>query len=355
MFDKLADVLRDGLFVFLITVAGLLALLLFLLVLQRGVRTFRFRRTARLERRYGVAIDALFRETGPWSGAALLIRAPARHRRIIAKLLSRPLRVLSGESVTRARDAAALVGLTSVWNHDLTERRWWRRAEAALALGLMRDPAVYNDLIGLLDDPHDEVRSASVESLGRLGDLRAVPALLDRLSQQTLHQPARIIDAVSMLGPSGAPALLDHARRHPEQLPMLTGLLASIGGASVVPDLLQWVSFPLAATRAAAFDALGTVGLDDRSFYYALRALRDPDEEVRAMAARALGRNGREDGAPYLAECLDDEWVVAAQAARALALLGDAGLAVLVARSRVEGDEAGVASQMLWEHARGTR
>lgn len=355
MLDQFADALRSGLFIFLVTVGSLVGVLLCFVVLQRGVRELHFRRTRRVERRYGGVIDGLVQETGPWDGAAVLMRAPKRHRRIIARLLIRPLHVLSGESVTRARDAAGQVGLTSVWHHDLTERRWWRRAEAALALGFIRDAAVCGDLIDLLDDPHEEVRSAAVEALGRLGDLRAVPALLGRLSERSRHQQFRIIDAVTMLGPSGAADLLDHASHHPEQLPILTGLLASIGGAAAVPDLLKWASSPMAATRTAAFEALGAIGLDDRSFYHALRALRDSDDEVRAMAARALGRSGREDAAPYLAAGLDDGWVVATQAARALSLLGDAGVAVLAERASGEGDAAGLARQMLWEHARDTR
>ncbi len=355
MLDRSADALRGGLAVLLVTLGSLVVLLLCLVILQRGVRELRFRRTRRLERRYGGVVDALFRETGAWSGAALLVRAPRRHRRLIASLLIGPLRVLSGESVTRARDALGVVGLTSVWTRGLTARRWWRRAEAALALGFIRDASVFDSLITLLDDSHGEVRSAAVEALGRLGDLRAVPALLRCLSEQSHHQRVRIIDAVTMLGPSGAPALLDHARHHPEQLPILTGLLASIGGAAAVPDLLDWASSPMATTRTAAFDALGAIGLDDRSFYHALRALRDSDEGVRATAARALGRSGRVDASPYLAACLDDGWLVARQAARALSGLGEAGVALLEARSHGDGDVAGLANQMLWERARDSR
>lgn len=355
MLDRFADTLHRGLFSFLIVVGSLIGVLLVLVVVQRGVRELRFRRTRRIERRYGGVIDALYRETGAWDGAAALMRAPRRHRSIIARLLIRPLYVLSGESVARARNAASLAGLTSVWNHDLTERRWWRRAEAALALGFIRDPAAYDSLTGLLDDPEDEVRAAAVEALGRFGDLHAVPALLDRLSDPSRHQPARIVDAVTMLGASGAGHLLDHAREHPERLPLLTGLLASIGGAAAVPDLLTWSSSMDASTRRAALEALGAIGLDDRSFYHALRALRDSDEEVRAMAAWALGRSGREDAASHLAACLDDGWIVAVQAARALSRLGGAGLAVLAERARENGEAAGLASQMLWEHGHQTR
>ncbi|HXG56244.1 MAG TPA: hypothetical protein VNJ03_12765 [Vicinamibacterales bacterium] len=67
------------------------------------------------------------------------------------------------------------------------------------------------------------------------------------------------------------------------------------------------------------------------------------------MAARGLGRSGREDAAGYLAAGLDDEWQVAAHCATALHKLGMAGLDALKARERDEGLAGDLARQMLWE------
>jgi HEAT repeat protein len=80
-----------------------------------------------------------------------------------------------------------------------------------------------------------------------------------------------------------------------------------------------------------------------------LRALSDTDDEVRAMAARALGRSGRPDAAPYLAPLLDDSWIVAAHTVRALSALGAPGTAVLESRSIEDGRGGELARQMLWE------
>ena len=72
--------------------------------------------------------------------------------------------------------------------------------------------------------------------------------------------------------------------------------------------------------------------------------------EVRAAAARALARSGRADAAPQLAGRLDDDWEVAAQSARALARLGEPGLAALRARvARGDGLGHDLARQVLWE------
>jgi len=101
--------------------------------------------------------------------------------------------------------------------------------------------------------------------------------------------------------------------------------------------------------RAAALQALGSLGLDDRAYYYALRALGDASDAVRAMAARALGRSRRSDAASYLAQHLGDEWLVAAHAATALRMLGASGERELAARQDAPGLTGVLARQMLWE------
>lgn len=345
----IAEMLRRALVPFLIVTGTLLGLLLIALVAQRVLREALRSRRTRLERRYQPMVDRLLRDDAESPRAATLRQVPRRHRPIVARLLVQPLRVLSGEPVGRMREAAHVLELTPVWIHDLTARWWWKRAEAALALGFVGERAAYEALVGLLDDPHDEVRAAATEALGRLGDVRAVPALLARLSDQSHHQRARIVDAISMLGKNGAPDVLAHARRFPAQLPLLGDLIVSVVGAAALPDLLEWVSAPVPATRAAALLALGTIGVDDHSFYYALRALGDTDDEVRAMAARALGRSGRTDAAAYLDVHLEDSWIVAAQSVRALSALGASGTAALERRSSEDGQPGDLARQMLWE------
>jgi hypothetical protein len=95
--------------------------------------------------------------------------------------------------------------------------------------------------------------------------------------------------------------------------------------------------------------AIGSLGLDDRAYYYTLRALGDDSAAVRAMAARALGRSRREEAAAYLGGHLEDEWQVAAHAATALRMLGVSGERELLAREDAPGLAGVLARQMLWE------
>lgn len=353
MFTTL-ELIRYLLVPFLIATALLLVSALVGLAAQRTIRLLVERRRVVVEQRYRSSVLAVLESQADAARAAALLRsAPRRHHGIIATLLVKSLRLLHREPVERARDSARDLGLISHWRRAIGDRRWWKRADAALALGLVREDDAFDALVTALDDPHDEVRAAAAEALGRLGELRAVPVLLARLGDQSRHQSVRIVDAIAMLGGHSGKDLLEHARQYPAQLPLLNELIASVAGSQAVPDLLQWTGAASAPVRAAALHALGTIGLDNHSFYYALRGLNDEDDEVRAMAARALGRTGRDDAVSYLAAHLEDAWVVAANCARALSALGPAGLAILEARAEA-GDPAGVLSRhMLWERRAG--
>ncbi len=289
--------------------------------------------------------------TGEPAAEALsqLVRAPGRHRAIVGALLIAPLRVAAGSLVDAARDAATSIGLVEGWLADLQAHAWWRRSEAARALGLLEVASAVRALMDRLNDEHEEVRAASVEALGRIGDLSAVPALLGALPDASRHQRARVVEALRELGPMVTPALIAHARVKPGDLAMVAQIVGFTGAAAAVDDLLAWSAHADPRVRKAALQAIGSLGLDDRAYYYTLRALGDDSAEVRAMAARALGRARREDAAAYLSAHLTDEWVVAAHAATALQMLGEAGTRELLAHERDEGLSGVLARQMLWE------
>jgi HEAT repeat protein len=271
---------------------------------------------------------------------------------VLSSLLLAPLRVVTGEIVDRVRAATARAGLLERWKSDLRHRRWWRRAEAALALGLVREPSAAEELMAALDDEHEEVRAAAVDALGVLGDARAIPALVARLKDESRHQRVRIVESLREFGQRATPALLAHARSNPAAVREVADLVGLLAGADAVDDLLQWSDHEDGAVRAAAMRALGSIGPDERAYYYALRALGDESADVRAMAARALGRSRRAEAAPYLAEKLEDEWEVAAHSATALRDLGEAGIEALAARAAGASPGADLARQMLWEARR---
>jgi hypothetical protein len=346
---QLADWLVSALVPFLVVLSALLVTLLAVLVGQRGIRELQDRVRHRLIDRYQPVVTRMIAENTPAAGLATLAAAPPEHRRVIGSLLLRPLAVAGGEVVGPLREVAARLGLTDLWFADLRSRHWWSRANAARAIGLIGESRGLDGLLRALEDDHEEVRAAAVEGLGRLGDPQAITPLLRTLSDSARFQRPRVVEALGRLGPSVAPLLLEYVRQEPDDAVLAAEVLGMIGGAETVAGLTAWAAADDPHLRAAAIGSLGSIGLDERTFYFALRALADPEPAVRAQAARALGRSSREDAAPYLAPCLEDEWQVAARAARALRALGAAGIRCLEARAQAEGLPGDLARQMLWE------
>jgi HEAT repeat protein len=351
-----AERLRDALVPLLLVVGGAVGLLLVVVVLQRVIRDWRAWRLARVRARYAPLVRAALDGAGPERELALatLAAASPRHRAVVADALVEPLRVIRGTTVERARVVARELGLLDAWRARLARGSWVARSKAALALGLVRDVEAVPALVRLLDDASDQVRAAAVDALGIIGDSAAVEALLARLGQQSRHQQARLVEALRRIGPSVTESIVARGARDPGERILIAEVLALVGGAGARATLLEWTSDEDARVRAVAWRAIGTIGVGDRAAYHALRAMGDDDPRVRAHAAQALGRTGRADVVPYLASHLDDEWEVAAQGARALAWLGEPGLAALRAReaSGAGGHGLELARHFLWERER---
>lgn len=352
---ELARQVRDVLVpVLALTAAGILLALAFVIAQRLALKATRWR-LARLRQRYRPLVQQALRTPGDAAGAVAGLRQTrGRHRRVVGDILLEPMRVVQGTAVDRARALAADIGLLAEWRRGLTRGRWTARARAARAVGLLRDRESVPALAALLDDRHDELRAAALDALGTVADVTAIAALLPRIGQQSRHQQTRLVEALRRIGPAVTESIVRLRIDDAAERRLIAEVLALVGGTSARDTLLEWTGDAEPTVRAAAWRAMGVTGMDDRVAYHALRAMRDPDARVRAHAVQAVGRTGRTDFVPYLAQHLDDEWEVAAQGARALAGLGDAGVGALRARESqgTGGHGLELARHFLWERVR---
>jgi hypothetical protein len=344
-----ADQIRAALVPFLLAGGVLLAVLFVSLLARRAVETLVERHRQRLIVRYRPLVDALLSPAACGEAIDRLRQSPLRHRDVIAGLMLTPLAVASGAFVGRLRDATRALGLIDRWTRHLGSRHWWIRADGVRALGLVHEHAALDGLIAALHDPHDEVRAAAVEALGMLEGQPGIAALVATLGEPSRHQRARVVEALRRRGEAAASALVLFAREHLGTSTDAIDVLGQIGSPAAVGDLIVWSTDARPAVRASALQALGSIGLDDRSYYHALRALLDEHADVRAMAARALGRSRRAEAVPYLAAHLHDEWQVAAHAAAALRAIGPPGLQALQSRTTDSGHAGELSRQAAWE------
>ena len=345
----IADCLRWILVPFLLLAGAILILLLALLMCGRAFENIKIRARARLIAKCRPLVDALLLPHPPADVTRQLARYVRTHADLLAELLVAPARFATGSLIDELRSAASELGLAGRWVQNLSDRRWWIRADAARALGLLKVPSATDPLLAALDDQEEEVRAAAVEALGNIGDPRTVPVIVSKLPEQSRHQRVRVIEALHQFGRVAVPALLAYEQEHPGDRAMVAELLGIIADSSAVDHLVRWTGDEDPTVRGASIGALGAIGLDERTYYYALRTLSDAEPQVRAVAATALGRSGRREAAPYLVARLTDEWIVAAPSATALRALGTPGITALRAHAADEGMPGDLARQVLFD------
>jgi HEAT repeat protein len=170
-------------------------------------------------------------------------------------------------------------------------RRWQAAFELSKVLQARKDPALtdpkfVNELITVFresasDDPR--VRRYLAVALGRLGDPRAVPALL-----------AAVKSADATDGPSSDSATLIYA----------VWALGAIGDPAAEADLVRLAKSEDAGLRKTAVHALGGFGSTEAGDALSA-ALADPANDVRWNAALALARRKDAAAAPILLEMTD--------------------------------------------------
>jgi HEAT repeat protein len=169
-------------------------------------------------------------------------------------------------------------------------RRWQAAFELTKVLQAHRDPALKDPRFvdeavrtfqeSASDDPR--VRRYLALALGRLGDRRAVPALLQ---------------AAKDASPDGA-----HA--DPETQIYAVWALGAIGDPEALPGLVELSRSEDAGVRKTAVHALGSFP-GESAHAVLVKALEDTVEDVRWNAAVALARRRDAAAAPVLLEMLD--------------------------------------------------
>jgi len=154
-------------------------------------------------------------------------------------------------------------------------------------------PAVMS-LVATLKDKDAWVRCTSVETLGQIGDERAIEPLLKTVTDKDASVRLESIET-----------------------------LGQIGDERAIEPLLKTVTDKDASVRLKSIDILGQI-CDERAIEPVSKALRDVDNDVRNVAARVLGELGDKRAVEPLINALKDKGLwVGETAARSLGKIGD--------------------------------
>lgn len=172
-------------------------------------------------------------------------------------------------------------------------------------------------LIKALKDQDYLTRKEAARSLKKVGDERAVDALIDALRYKTWHSDYIILSAVrensaEALGRIGderaIPYLIRSMEEDPDEEVRLKAAwsLGEIGDPEAVDALIAALEDTNWSVRRTAANSLGMIG-DPRAVPYLINALEDHDWHVRKYAAVSLGKMKDEKAIPILLEAMDDE------------------------------------------------
>jgi HEAT repeat protein len=202
-----------------------------------------------------------------------------------------------------------------------------------MRLGYEKADEIYALLVSKLDDPNLSVQHAAVVALGRQGR----PQAIDELTKPKIfHSPAHQIRwaAVTAVGKLGDHRVIDYllkAAEDPEWI-VRTEAIAELMGkvkeiiarrdarlARILIYMFSLDNEEIVDLAMAGFQELGPA-----SCGWLHEALRNASPNIRANAARTLGRMKAAGSTPYLLELLQDEVAaVRANAAEAIGLIGD--------------------------------
>jgi HEAT repeat protein len=182
------------------------------------------------------------------------------------------------------------------------------RANAAFAMGLVRDPRVVEPLAGALSDADFHVRKTAAWSLGLSGDSRSVGPLSAALKDPEWQVRSSAAWSLGLKGDSSSvePLIAALTDQNPRVQSMAAWSLGLKGDSRAVEALASTLQSPDEHVRGQVAWALGLKG-DARAVDGLVAALKDSSSHVRSQAAWALGLKGDQRAAQPLADAMKDE------------------------------------------------
>lgn len=235
------------------------------------------------------------------------------------------VRLQSATALKRLGDKRAEDALISALNDPDEEVR----EQVIIALATCGKDAAVLALIPLLESTQNNILVAASETLGKLGDERAVPKLCELLNRQDIADDRtfrlKILDSLRRLkNPAALPALVKNLHDpQPEIRERVIDALGPIGDETVVVELEAMLKEDRSeAVRAACAKALGEIG--DAESVEALEEALSDTVQVRIKAAISLGQIGNPSAMLSLTAMLRDQLPeIRYHASQALAEIGD--------------------------------
>lgn len=251
------------------------------------------------------------------SPLAALLKAPGTHVPVVCQALSalrdRYVRLYDeGDHISdRVADSIGAAGTKNLLD-TLPEVRDLDISALATVLGWLKGPAVERALTRLLG--HPRARREVVEALVRHGG-RVTSLLTGQLDSEDLDVRFAATVALGRIGDARAvPALVNSLNSDPENIIVAAGAIAKIGDRTAYQSLLPLLGHEKATVRQAVISALNSIGHPHMA--EDIKGLMDhEDPRIRESAVKITGYFGFPHCIPVLLERTDDPEEAVRQAA----------------------------------------
>lgn len=295
----------------------------------------------------------LFRaiDEGGLAPGVLEALSPTHHRALEAQARAL-LPSLRGEDRDSLGQLLDRLGTVEAARRKAHSKRAVVRAEAGEFLGESGSRDAVRDLIQLLQDPEPKVRWAAARGLGRIGDASAVPVLLGSLEGAHALPLDVVADAIVDIRDCPVPVLQENLRSPSVATRTLAlELLGRFQALAAADDVIELLHHdPSVEVRARAARSLGRMG-SPRATGALLPCVSEGPIAMRAQAIWALGEIGAPEAVPLLrATLLGPSHHMGELAADALAAMGPPGLDALAEIAPGQGAAAALATRVLSAH-----
>lgn len=165
------------------------------------------------------------------------------------------------------------------------------RHHAAHVLGKLRTPRAIQGLSSVLHDENPTVIQKAAFSLGQIGDVAAIPALVGVLGHTHVEVRTMLIKVLEGFGEASVPSLLEAAQSPSWQTrEQAIDILGQIGGDEVWATIFAALTDAHSEVRFSAVNAVGHLGNRTRIAATLKPMVNDPDTQVSNLAIEILER-----------------------------------------------------------------
>lgn len=185
-------------------------------------------------------------------------------------------------TITRYGEKATSILLSRLSNDDPDARH-----NIVHALGKVGDVKAFPHLLDATQDSNASVRLKAVVALGQLGDIRAIDALINCLDD-VIDIAWQARDVLEFFGSVALPKLIQCLQSGSvQQRELSASILGSIGDSLGVESLIEAMDTTSEDVQLAIMDALGQIG-DQRALPVIEEMTTNDDRRIQAMAKIVL-------------------------------------------------------------------